>query len=49
MRGWKKWLALALVLCMLLPCGTAFAQETEEKTGPDIPFGGDVSGYVPAE
>ena len=33
MRGWKrKWLALALALCLLLPGGAALAQETEEKT-----------------
>lgn len=50
MRGWmKKCLALVIALCMLLPCGTAFAEETEEKNGPHIPFGEDVSGYAPAE
>ena len=45
MRGWKrKWLALALALCLLLPGGTALAQETEERSGPYIPFGEDVRG-----
>ena len=50
MRGWKrKWLALALALCLLLPGGTALAQETEERSGPYIPFGEDVRGYDPAK
>ena len=50
MRGWKrKWLALALALCLLLPGGTALAQGEDEAAGPYIPFGEDVRGYDPAK